>query len=95
MSDENDQTGAPAGDGPTPAGMASLAATVLDEEAARHAEQESSEVLFADDLLPGVKSEGLSLKKGLAMGGGAATFVVLALLNSLDELQHAAIRIHL
>ena len=34
-----------------------------------------------------------SLKKGLAMGGGAATFVVLAILNSLDELQHAAIAV--
>ena len=81
MTEENDQTDGVAGDTApeeAPASisgdMASLAATVLDEEAARHAEQESSEVLFADDLLPGVKSEGLSLKKGLAMGGGAATF---------------------
>ena len=76
-----------------PGDMAALAATVLDEEAARQAEQESSEVLFADDLLPGVKSEGISLKKGLAMGGGAATFVVLMILNSLDELQTAAIAV--
>ena len=76
-----------------PGDMAALAATVLDEEAARQAEQESSEVLFADDLLPGVKSEGISLKKGLAMGGGAATFVVLMILNSLDELQAAAIAV--
>ncbi len=76
-----------------PGDMAALAATVLDEESARQAEQESSEVLFADDLLPGVKSEGISLKKGLAMGGGAATFVVLMILNSLDELQTAAIAV--
>ena len=76
-----------------PGEMAALAATVLGEEAARQAEQESSEVLFADDLLPGVKSEGISLKKGLAMGGGAATFVVLMILNSLDELQTAAIAV--
>ena len=76
-----------------PGDMAALAATVLDEEATRQAEQESSEVLFADDLLPGVKSEGISLKKGLAMGGGAATFVVLMILNSLDELQTAAIAV--
>ena len=62
-------------------------------EAARHAEQESNQVLFPDDLLPGVRSEGISLKKGLAMGGGAATFVVLAILNSLDELQMAAISV--
>ena len=77
----------------TPASAASLAGTVLAEEAARHADQQSSEILFPDDLLPGVKSEGISLKKGLAMGGGAATFVVLAILNSLDELQHAAIAV--
>ncbi len=80
-------------DAPTTGDMASLASEGLKEEAARHAEQATSEVLFADDLLPGVRSEGLSLKKGLAMGGGAATFVVLALLNSLDELQHAAIAV--
>ncbi len=73
--------------------VAALAATVLDEEAARQAEQQSTEILFADDLLPGVKSEGISLKKGLAMGGGAATFVVLMILNSLDELQTAAIAV--
>ena len=77
----------------TPGDAASLAASVLAEEAARHAEQESSQVLFPDDLLPGVRSEGISLKKGLAMGGGAATFVVLAILNSLDELQMAAISV--
>ena len=73
--------------------VAALAATVLNEEAARQAEQQSTEILFADDLLPGVKSEGISLKKGLAMGGGAATFVVLMILNSLDELQTAAIAV--
>ncbi|MBC8364200.1 MAG: MFS transporter [Actinobacteria bacterium] len=55
--------------------------------------QAASEVLFADDLLPGVKSEGISIRKGLAMGGGAATFVVLLLLASLDELQTAAITV--
>ena len=76
-----------------PGDMAALAATVLDEEAARQAEQQSTEILFADDLLPGVKSEGISIRKGLAMGGGAATFVVLMILNSLDELQTAAIAV--
>ena len=76
-----------------PNDVAALAATVLDEEAARQAEQQSTEILFTDDLLPGVKSEGISLKKGLAMGGGAATFVVLMILNSLDELQTAAIAV--
>ena len=80
----------PPSDGNTPAGAASLAATVLEEEARREAQQAASEVLFADNLLPGVKSEGISIRKGLAMGGGATTFVVLLLLASLDELQTAA-----
>ena len=76
----------PPSDGNTPAGAASLAATVLEEEARREAQQAASEVLFADNLLPGVKSEGISIRKGLAMGGGATTFAVLLLLASLDEL---------
>ena len=79
-------------DGQT-ASAASLSAAVLAEEAARHAEGQADQVLFPDDLLPGVKSEGISLRKGLAMGGGAATFVVLMVLNSLDELQTAAISV--
>jgi len=81
------------GDGGQEDSAASLATTVLAEEAARHAEGQTDQVLFPDDLLPGVKSEGISLRKGLAMGGGAATFVVLMVLNSLDELQTAAISV--
>ena len=72
---------------------AALAATVLEEEAARQAANVREEILFADELLPGVQSEPLSLKQGLAMGGGAATFVVLLILNSLDELQSSAFAI--
>ena len=93
MDDDSHVPEDPAAGQVTSASAASLAGTVLAEEAARHADQQSSEILFPDDLLPGVKSEGISLKKGLAMGGGAATFVVLAILNSLDELQHAAIAV--
>ena len=81
------------GDGGQEDSAASLATTVLAEEAARHAEGQADQVLFPDDLLPGVKSEGISLRKGLAMGGGAATFLVLMVLNSLDELQTAAISV--
>ena len=81
------------GDGGQEDSAASLATTVLAEEATRHAEGQTDQVLFPDDLLPGVKSEGISLRKGLAMGGGAATFLVLMVLNSLDELQTAAISV--
>jgi ABC-type branched-subunit amino acid transport system ATPase component/predicted MFS family arabinose efflux permease len=80
--DENQADGAPS--------AAALAGMVLDEEAARRDAAVQEEILFADELLPGVGSEELALKKGLVMGGGAATFVVLLILNSLDELQTSA-----
>ena len=76
--------------GATDQSAAALTATVLEEEAAREAAQEEKEVLFADDLLPGVGSEEMTLKEGLAKGG-SFTFVVLLLLNSLDELEAGAI----
>ena len=83
MSDIEDSTSA-----------SSLTAAVLDEEAARQASQaeRSADVIFADDLLPGVGSEEMPLKEGLRKGG-FFTFVVLLLLNSLDELEQAAINI--
>ena len=86
MDDDTDQH-------PEATDAAALAATVLEEEATRRAGQEATEVLFPDDLLPGVKSEEIGLRRGLAMGGGAATFIVLLVLNSLDELQAAAITV--
>jgi hypothetical protein len=48
--------------GPSGDSVASLAATVLDEEAARQAAQEEARerVIFPDDLLPGVYAEQLS-----------------------------------
>ena len=83
MSDIEDSTSA-----------SSLTAAVLDEEAARQASQaeRSADVIFADDLLPGVGSDEMPLKEGLRKGG-FFTFVVLLLLNSLDELEQAAINI--
>ncbi|MEM7139764.1 MAG: MFS transporter [Actinomycetota bacterium] len=73
---------------------ASLTASVLDEEAARQEAQaaRSKEVLFADDLLPGVGSEEMTLQEGFKKGG-SYTFLVLLALNSLDELEGAAINI--
>ena len=83
----------PTADASGASGASTLAATVLEEEARREAHQAASEVIFADELLPGVKSEGISIRKGLQMGGGATTFVILLLLASLDELQTAAITV--
>lgn len=66
---------------------AALAAVVLEEEAARHSARGSrDEVLFADDLLPGVGGEKLGLREGLGHGG-ASTFVILTLLASIAELE--------
>ncbi|WP_419927830.1 MFS transporter [Candidatus Poriferisocius sp.] len=50
------------------------------------------EILFPDDVLPGVGSQEMSLREGLAKGG-IATFVVLLILNSLDELEAAALAV--
>jgi ABC-type branched-subunit amino acid transport system ATPase component/predicted MFS family arabinose efflux permease len=72
--------------------VASLAATVLDEEAARQAAQEQAreQVIFPDDLLPGVNAEPMTLRQGLHTGGWLM-FIVLTAIVSLDELEGAAI----
>ena len=71
---------------------ASLAATVLDEEAARQAEQERAreQVIFPDDLLPGVNAPPMSLREGLRIGGHL-TFIVLTAIVLLSELEEAAV----
>jgi len=78
--------------GPSGDSVASLAATVLDEEAARQAAQEKAreQILFPDDLLPGVNAEQLSLRQGLRTGGWLM-FIVLTAIVSLDELEGAAV----
>lgn len=48
---------------------ANLADAVLTAEAERQAEQAEREVLFADDLLPGVGDEAITLRQGLEVGG--------------------------
>jgi ABC-type branched-subunit amino acid transport system ATPase component/predicted MFS family arabinose efflux permease len=64
----------------------------LDEEAARQAAQERAreQVIFPDDLLPGVHAEQLTLRQGLRTGGWLM-FIVLTAIVSLDELEGAAI----
>src|SRR4029078_13462085 len=63
---------------------ASLAAAVLDEDASRQAAQARAkeQVIFPDDLLPGVNSDPVSMRDAFAKGG-VAMFVVLGLLVSL------------
>ena len=65
----------------TPGEAAQLAVAVLDAEAEREAQQAAAqeEVLFANDLLPGVGEEEVSLGQAVRIGG-VSTFVVLMLL---------------
>jgi ABC-type branched-subunit amino acid transport system ATPase component/predicted MFS family arabinose efflux permease len=67
---------------------------VLVEEATRQAAQDKAreQVIFPDDLLPGVSAEPLSLRAGLVRGGWLM-FIILTALNSLDELEGAAINV--
>jgi ABC-type branched-subunit amino acid transport system ATPase component/predicted MFS family arabinose efflux permease len=76
------------------ASASDLAVAVLDAEAEREARQaaEQRDVVFPDDLLPGVGGPQLTLREGLRVGG-IATFVVLLLLASLDELEAAALSV--
>jgi ABC-type branched-subunit amino acid transport system ATPase component/predicted MFS family arabinose efflux permease len=71
---------------------ASLAGAVLTAEAERQATQRGDEVLLADDLLPGVGDERITLREGL-LAGGAFTFVVLLLLNALEQLENASLSV--
>jgi ABC-type branched-subunit amino acid transport system ATPase component/predicted MFS family arabinose efflux permease len=74
--------------------VASLAATVLDEESSRQAAQDKAreQVIFPDDLLPGVNAEPLTLVQGIRLGGWLM-FIVLTAIVTLDELEGAAINV--
>lgn len=65
---------------------------VADDQRQRAAAEavEAQEAAAARRALPGVGDSRLSVRSGLALGGGAFTFVVLLILNSLDELEAAA-----
>lgn len=71
---------------------AHLATAVLDAEAEREAAQAQSreQVLFPDDLLPGVGDEPMTLREGLAKGGHRI-FLVLLILAAMEELESATI----
>jgi len=71
---------------------AALTASVLSEEAARHDDQAADEILIETEALPGVGAETMTLKEGLAKGG-LSTFLILLVLNSLDELELAALTV--
>jgi len=73
-----------------PGDPAALAAAVLDEEARRHVAQTSvGELIIADDLLPGVGSDDLSLRD-VVRAGGLPLISVLAALVFVDNLSNSA-----
>ena len=73
---------------------ASLAAAVLEEEDAREIAHKRAreQVIFPDELLPGVNSEPVSFTDAFK-AGGKLMFVVLGLLLAFDELEGAAINV--
>jgi ABC-type branched-subunit amino acid transport system ATPase component/predicted MFS family arabinose efflux permease len=73
---------------------AALVQTVLDAEAERQSQQtrEQKEVLFADELFPGVGKAAMSFREGLATAG-MATFVVCMVLTALDQLESSGLTV--
>ena len=73
---------------------ASLAATVLEEEDAREIAHKRAreQVIFPDELLPGVNSEPVSFTDAFRVGG-KLMFIMLGLLLAFDELEGAAISV--
>jgi MFS family permease len=80
-------------DEPQPA-VAALADRLIADEGATGARPRSADhdEVLPDDQLPGVHDDAMTLREGLA-AGGSFTFVLLLLLNSLDELETAALAI--
>jgi ABC-type branched-subunit amino acid transport system ATPase component/predicted MFS family arabinose efflux permease len=76
------------------ASAAALTLGVLDEEAARLADQAaaSESRVLADDELYGVGDEAMTLRQGVAIGG-ASLLAVLAVLNAVDQLDAGAVGI--
>jgi ABC-type branched-subunit amino acid transport system ATPase component/predicted MFS family arabinose efflux permease len=75
-------------------GTAALVQTLLDAESEREQQQAQAkkEVLFPDDLLPGVGEESISLRAGLKQAG-RATALVCILLAAFDQLQSAGLSV--
>ncbi|HEX4777600.1 MAG TPA: ATP-binding protein [Acidimicrobiia bacterium] len=76
-----------------PGDVAALATAVLEDEAARQRAQAvaKEQILFPDELLPGVSSEPVTFG-GALRRGGALMFVVLGLMISLDQLTLNAVQ---
>ena len=82
--------------GPTPTAVMSpsdLAHLVADSADERQRVTDSAkDVLLPEDLLPGVGEEAMSLREGLR-SAGARTFVILAVIVTLDNLQSSGLAV--
>jgi MFS family permease len=72
-----------------PESLAAAASRVVVADEQQRADETDRIEQPQPDALPGVGDTQLSLRAGLAKGGGAYTFLVLLLLISLDELEAA------
>lgn len=72
-----------------PGDAGSLAAGIMDLEEERLADEAERDKL-ADDVLPGVGDAQLSLKEALTVGG-TSTFVILALIAAVDNIEGATL----
>jgi ABC-type branched-subunit amino acid transport system ATPase component/predicted MFS family arabinose efflux permease len=77
----------PAGSG-SPTDLARFVADTAQER--QDSARQTDEVLLPEDLLPGTREEHVSLREGLRKSG-YTTFVILALIVSLDNLQSAGL----
>lgn len=73
--------------------IASLTSDVLAGDGNRPDPASDADHLHDVGELPGVAEEEISFKRGLLLGGGAFTFIVLLLISSLDELESAALTV--
>lgn len=74
---------------PGASGAGALAAGIMDLEEERLA-ADAARAHLADDVLPGVGEKELTLKQALAVGG-VSTFVILALLAAVDNIEGATL----
>lgn len=78
-------------DDPDLASAQALSRSVIERDETR-SDAEPAGPVVDDHLLPGVGAEEMPLREGLAIGG-SMTFIVLLLLNTLDELEAAALTV--
>ena len=84
----NDSVISTSGGGEAPTDLARFVADAAQE---RHASsKDAEEVILPEDLLPGAREERVSLREGLRKSG-STTFIVLALIVALDNLQSAGL----